>query len=138
MKKLLLYLIVLIANVSFSQEKLAKDNSYLKAIKLEKTNHVSLDYLNDAKISWDFSTLDTKNVDVNIEVATFYDCFNGANGSDIKSQYFILSKEKFSAKGSAQINHDDTKTKCFKWRLKLTENGVEKFSEWFYFIYLKE
>ena len=138
MKKLLLYVIILIANVSFSQEKLAKDNSYLKAIKLEKTDHESLSFLNDAKISWDFSTLDTKNVAVNIEVVTFFDCFNGANGSDINSQFFLLSKENFKTVGSAQIKHDETRTKCFKWRLKLTENNVEKFSEWFYFIYLKE
>lgn len=138
MKKLLLYLIVLIANVSFSQEKIAEDNPYLKAIKIEKTDHASLSFLNDAKISWDFSALDTKNVTVNIEVATFFDCFNGEKGSDIKSQYFILSKEKFSVRDSVQINHDETGTKCFKWRLKLTENRIEKFSEWFYFIYLKE
>jgi hypothetical protein len=138
MKKLLLYLVILISSFSFSQEKLAENNPYLKAITLEKTDHASMSFINDAKISWDFSALDTKNVDATIEVATFFDCFNGANGSDIKSQYFILSKEKFNVTGSAQVKHDETGTKCFKWRLILKENGSEKFSEWFYFIYLKE
>lgn len=138
MKKLVLYLILLTTNFSFSQEKVAVDHPYLKAVTIEKTDHATLSYLNDALIFWDFSKLDTKNVDVNIEVATFFDCFNGVNGSDIKSDYFLLTKDNFIVKGSAQIKHDETGTKCFKWRLKLTENNEERFSEWFYFIYIKE
>lgn len=138
MKNQFLFLIILNCSLIFSQEKLPENNPYLNAIKLEKIEHNSLNFLNNAKISWDFSTLDTKNVDVNIEIATFFDCFNGVNGSDIKSQYFILSKEKFYVTGSVQLNHDDTGTKCFKWRIILNENGVEKFSEWFYFVYLKD
>ncbi|MFD2907984.1 hypothetical protein ACFSX9_04475 [Flavobacterium ardleyense] len=137
MKKLLQFLVVLITISGFSQEKLDLKNPYLKAVKIEKIDNSKFDYINDAKISWDFSSVDLKNKEVIIEVYSIYDCFNGENANDFKSQFSILNKDNFSVKGSYQLNHFEVMAKCFKYRVVVKEVNKEQASDWSYFMFLK-
>jgi len=137
MKKVLLFSIFLFFQYGFSQTKLDKNDAIFKGVKLEKLQDSKLDYLNKAKISWDFSNLNVNNKNVSIEVVTIYDCFNWENASDFKQTMNILSKGNFTIKGSHELIHVELLTKCFKWRVVLVENNETKVSDWSYFSFLK-
>lgn len=137
MKKILLLSVILLFQLGFSQSKLDSNSIFLKAIKLDKIEDAKFDYINNAKISWDFSTIDLQGKQVSIEVVTIYDCFNGENASDFKSQFSILNKDNFTIKGSHQLIHLDLMAKCFKWRVVVKESNQEQFSDWSYFMFLK-
>ena len=137
MKKVLLFSILFILNLGWSQTKLDKNDAILKGVKIENLQDPKLDFINNAKISWDFSGLDLSNKNVSIEVVTIYDCFNGENASDFKETISVLSKENFVKNGSRELIHVELMAKCFKWRLVLVENNQTKVSDWSYFSFLK-
>jgi hypothetical protein len=137
MKKLLLLGFILFFKLGYSQAKLNPNSLILKRIKLEKINDAKFDYINNAEISWDFSSVDLQNNQVSIEVITIYDCFNAENASDFKAQFSILNKDNFSVKGSHQFIHLELMAKCFKWRVVVKESTSEQVSEWSYFSFLK-
>ena len=137
MKKVLLFSILFILNLGWSQTKLDKNDAILKGVKIENLQDPKLDFINNAKISWDFSSIDLAKKDVSIEVITIYDCFNGENASDFKETISVLSKENFVKKGSRDLIHIELMAKCFKWRLVLVENNQTKVSDWSYFSFLK-
>ena len=137
MKKVLLFSILFILNLGWSQTKLDKNDAILKGVKIENLQDPKLDFINNAKISWDFSTLDLRNKNVSIEVVTIYDCFNGENASDFKETIQVLNKENFVKKGSRDLIHIELMAKCFKWRLVLVENNQTKVSDWSYISFLK-
>ncbi|MCL9769910.1 hypothetical protein NAT47_05725 [Flavobacterium sp. HXWNR69] len=112
-------------------------SSILEVIKLEKHQDTKLDFIDNAKISWDFSKIDLKGKYVAIELVTIYDCFNGENASDFKSQFTILNKENFKIKGSHDLIHLDLMAKCFKWRIILQGTNGIQVSDWSYFSFLK-
>ena len=137
MKKVLLFGIFLFLQYGFSQTMLDKNDAVFKGVKIESLQDPKLDFINNAKISWDFSTLDLSNKNVSIEVVTIYDCFNGENASDFKETIQVLNKENFVKKGSRDLIHIELMAKCFKWRLVLVENNQTKVSDWSYFSFLK-
>lgn len=137
MKKVLLFSILFILNLGWSQTKLDKNDAILKGVKIENLQDPKLDFINNAKISWDFSSIDLAKKDVSIEVITIYDCFNGENASDFKETISVLSKENFVKNGSRELIHIELMAKCFKWRLVLVENNETKVSDWSYFSFLK-
>lgn len=137
MKKLLLLCFVLLFQLGNSQTKLDPNSPILKGIQLEKINDSKFDYINNADISWDFSSVDLQNNQVSIEVITIYDCFNGEKASDFKAQFSILNKDNFSVKGSHKLVHLELMAKCFKWRVVVKESTSEQVSEWSYFSFLK-
>lgn len=137
MKKILLFSIFILFQMGFSQTKLNTNSPFLKGVTVEKVEDAKFDYINNAKISWDFSTIDLKGKQVSIEVVTIYDCFNGVNASDFKSQFTVLNKDNFSSKGSHQLIHLEQMAKCFKWRVVVTENREKQVSDWSYFSFLK-
>jgi hypothetical protein len=136
MKKLLLLGFILFFKLGYSQAKLNPNSLILKGIKLEKINDAKFDYITNAKILWDFSSLDLQRNQVSIEVITIYDCFNGTNASDFKSQFTILNKDNFSVKGSYDLIHLELMAKCFKWRVVVKGNNGEQTSEWSYFSFI--
>ena len=136
MKKLLLLGFLLFFKLGYSQAKLNPNSLILKGIKLEKINDAKFDYITNAKILWDFSSLDLQRNQVSIEVITIYDCFNGTNASDFKSQFTILNKDNFSVKGSHKLIHLELMAKCFKWRVVVKGNNGEQTSEWSYFSFI--
>ncbi|MFM7896775.1 MAG: hypothetical protein ACKO8L_12785, partial [Flavobacterium sp.] len=73
MKKVLLFSILFILNLGWSQTKLDKNDAILKGVKIENLQDPKLDFINNAKISWDFSSIDLAKKDVSIEVITIYD-----------------------------------------------------------------
>ena len=137
MKKVLLFGFFLFLQYGFSQTMLDKNDAVFKGVKIESLQDPKLDFINNAKISWDFSTLDLRNKNVSIEVVTIYDCFNGENASDFKETIQVLNKENFVKKGSRDLIHIELMAKCFKWRLVLVENNQTKVSDWSYFSFLK-
>ncbi|WP_445720417.1 hypothetical protein [Flavobacterium sp.] len=137
MKKLLLLGFVLFFQLGFSQTKLDPNSPVLKGIKLEKINDSKFDYINNAEISWDFSSLNIRGKQISIEVISILDCFNGESASDFKSKFSLLNKENFSVKGSSQLMHLELIAKCFKWRVVVIENNKEQVSDWSYFMFLK-
>ena len=137
MKKVLLFGFFLFLQYGFSQTNLNANDALLKGVKLEKYPDSKFNYIDNAKISWDFSTLDLKNKNVSIEVVTIYDCFNGENASDFKETIQVLNKENFVKKGSRDLIHIELMAKCFKWRLVLVENNQTKVSDWSYISFLK-
>lgn len=137
MKKVLLFGIFLFFQYGFSQTMLDKKDAVIKGVKIENLQDPKFDYINNAKISWDFSTLDLSNKNVSIEVVTIYDCFNGENASDFKETISVLNKENFTKQGSRDLIHVELMAKCFKWRLVLVENNQTKVSDWSYFSFLK-
>ena len=137
MKKVLLFGVFLFLQYGFSQTMLDKNDAVFKGVKIESLQDPKLDFINNAKISWDFSTLDLRNKNVFIEVVTIYDCFNGENASDFKETIQVLNKENFVKKGSRDLIHIELMAKCFKWRLVLVENNQTKVSNWSYFSFLK-
>lgn len=137
MKKILLLSVILLFQFGFSQTKLDPNSPIVKGIKVEKLEDSKFDYINNAKISWDFSKTNLKGKNISIEVVTIYDCFNGVNASDFKSQFTVLNKENFSTKGSHQLIHLEQMAKCFKWRVVVTENREKQVSDWSYFSFLK-
>lgn len=137
MKKVLLFGIFLFFQYGFSQTMLDKNDAIFKGVKIENLQDPKLDFINNAKISWDFSSLDLTNKTVSIEVVTIYDCFNGENASDFKETISVLNKENFTKQGSRDLIHVELMAKCFKWRLVLVENNQTKVSDWSYFSFLK-
>lgn len=137
MKKVLLFSVFLFFQYGFSQTKLDKNDAVLKGVKIENLQDPKLDFINNAKISWDFSSLDLTNKKVSIEVVTIYDCFNGENASDFKETISVLNKENFTKQGSRDLIHVELMAKCLKWRLVLVENNQTKVSDWSYFSFLK-
>lgn len=137
MKKILQFAILLVAFSSHSQEKLDNNSIYVKAVKVEKIPEVKVESINNAKISWDFSSVDLQGKQVSIEVISIYDCFNGESATDFKSQFSILSKDNFSVKGSHQLDHLELEAKCFKFRIIVKESNKEQASDWSYFMFLK-
>ncbi|WP_026724711.1 hypothetical protein [Flavobacterium sasangense] len=137
MKKVLLFGIFLFFQYGFAQTMLDKKNAVIKGVKIESLQDPKLDFINNAKISWDFSSLDLTNKTVSIEVVTIYDCFNGENASDFKETISVLNKENFTKQGSRDLIHVELMAKCLKWRLVLVENNQTKVSDWSYFSFLK-
>lgn len=137
MKKVLLLSLILFFQLGYSQIKLENNSPILKRIKLEKIDDSKFDYINNANITWDFSSVDLSNKQVSIEVVTIYDCFNGENSSDFKSQFSILNSENFSTKGNHQLIHVELMAKCFKWRVVVKGVEEEQVSDWSYFMFLK-
>lgn len=137
MKKVLLFGIFLFFQYGFSQTMLDKNDAIFKGVKIENLQDPKLDFINNAKISWDFSSLDLTNKTVSIEVVTIYDCFNGENASDFKETISVLNKENFTNQGSRDLIHVELMAKCLKWRLVLVENNQTKVSDWSYFSFLK-
>ena len=137
MKKVLLFGIFLFFQYGFSQTMLDKNDAIFKGVKIENLQDPKLDFINNAKISWDFSSLDLTNKTVSIEVVTIYDCFNGENASDFKETILVLNKENFTKQGSRDLIHVELMAKCLKWRLVLVENNQTKVSDWSYFSFLK-
>ncbi len=137
MKKVLLFGIFLFFQYGFAQTMLDKKDAVIKGVKIESLQDPKLDFINNAKISWDFSSLDLTNKTVSIEVVTIYDCFNGENASDFKETISVLNKENFTKQGSRDLIHVELMAKCLKWRLVLVENNQTKVSDWSYFSFLK-
>lgn len=137
MKKVLLFGIFLFFQYGFAQTMLDKKDAVIKGVKIESLQDPKLDFINNAKISWDFSSLDLTNKTVSIEVVTIYDCFNGENASDFKETISVLNKENFTNQGSRDLIHVELMAKCLKWRLVLVENNQTKVSDWSYFSFLK-
>ena len=137
MKKVLLFGIFLFFQYGFSQTMLDKNDAVFKGVKIESLQDPKLDFINNAKISWDFSSLDLTNKTVSIEVVTIYDCFNRENASDFKETISVLNKENFTKQGSRDLIHVELMAKCLKWRLVLVENNQTKVSDWSYFSFLK-
>ena len=137
MKKILLLSVILLFQFSFSQSKLDVNSPILKVVKVEKIEDAKYDYINNAQVLWDFTSVDLKGKQVSIEVVTIYDCFNGENASDFKSQFSVLNKDNFKVKGSYQLIHLDLMTKCFKWRVVVKDNKGQQVSDWSYFSFLK-
>jgi hypothetical protein len=137
MKKVLLFGIFLFFQYGFSQTMLDKNDTVFKGVKIESLQDPKLDFINNAKISWNFSNLDLTNKTVSIEVVTIYDCFNGENASDFKETISVLNKENFTKQGSRDLIHVELMAKCLKWRLVLVENNQTKVSDWSYFSFLK-
>lgn len=136
MKKLLLLGFLLFFKLGYSQAKLNPNSLILKGIKLEKINDAKFDYIHNAEISWDFSSVDLQKNQVSIEVITIYDCFNGEKASDFKAQFLILNKDNFSVKGSHKLVHLELMAKCFKWRVVVKGKNGEQASDWSYFSFL--
>ena len=137
MKKVLLFGIFLFLQYGFSQTMLDKNDAVFKGVKIESLQDPKLDFINNAKISWNFSNLDLTNKTVSIEVVTIYDCFNRENASDFKETISVLNKENFTKQGSRDLIHVELMAKCLKWRLVLVENNQTKVSNWSYFSFLK-
>ncbi len=137
MKKVLLFGIFLFFQYGFSQTMLDKNDAVFKGVKIESLQDPKLDFINNAKISWNFSNLDLTNKTVSIEVVTIYDCFNRENASDFKETISVLNKENFTKQGSRDLIHVELMAKCLKWRLVLVENNQTKVSNWSYFSFLK-
>ena len=137
MKKVLLFGIFLFFQYGFAQTMLDKKDAVIKGVKIESLQDPKFDFINNAKISWDFSSLDLTNKTVSIEVVTIYDCFNGENASDFKETISVLNKENFTKQGSRDLFHVELMAKCLKWRLVLVENNQTKVSDWSYFSFLK-
>lgn len=137
MKKILLFSIILLFHFGFSQSKIDDKSPILKGIKIESIQDSKLDFINNAKISWDFSTLNLSKNNVSIEVVTIFDCFNGENATDFKETIYVLNKENFISKGFRDFIHVEVGAKCFKWRVLVIENNETKVSNWSYFSFLK-
>jgi hypothetical protein len=137
MKKILLLSVVFLFQFGFSQSKLDVNSPFLKGVKVNKIEDAKFDYINNAEVLWDFSSIDLKGKQVSIEVVTIYDCFNGENATDFKSQFSVLNKDNFKVKGNHQLIHLDLMSKCFKWRVVVKGVKGEQVSDWSYFSFLK-
>ena len=137
MKKILLLSVILLFQLGFSQSKIDVKSPILKEVKVDKIEDAKFDYINNAQVLWDFTSVDLKGKQVSIEVVTIYDCFNGENASDFKETINVLSEENFTVSGFRDLIHLDLLAKCFKWRILSVENGETKVSEWSYLSFLK-
>ena len=137
MKYFLFLSIMFLFHFGFSQSKIDDKSPILKGIKVESVQDSKLSFINNAKITWDFSTLNLNKKNVSIEVVTIYDCFNGENASDFKETIKVLNKENFTTKGTRDLIHVQVGAKCFKWRVVVAENNETKVSNWSYFSFLK-
>lgn len=135
MKKIISLFLILFFNTVSSQLLTDKDKDFLNAIKVTKTVDSDLKMLFQATLSWDFESLNKESKKPSIEIVSLYDCFHEINGNQIAKTQF-LANEPNQAKGSVTFKHLEMKTKCFKWRLVITENNEVKTSEWFFFSFL--
>ena len=98
MKQIYLLAFFYFVNLGYSQNKIDNDSPFLQSIKVDKLNDLKFNFIQNAFISWDFSTIDISKSKFSIEIITIYDCFNGEHASDIKEQFFILSQDNFILK----------------------------------------
>ena len=136
MKKILLLAIFSFVSSVQAQNRIDNNSPLLKSIKVEQLQDPKFDFIKNASIAWDFSELELNNADVSIEVVTILDCFNGAQATEFKDQFTVLSKENFSVKGSVQLIHLELMAKCLKWRL-VARGSETSVSDWFYFSFVK-
>lgn len=136
MKKILLLAVFSFVSALQAQNRIENDSPLLKSIKVEQLQDAKFDYIQNASIAWDFSAFQLNNIDLSIEVITIYDCFNGQQAADFKQEFTVLTKDNFSLKGSAQLNHLELMAKCFKWRI-VAKGSETSVSEWFYFSFVK-
>jgi hypothetical protein len=137
MKKVLLFSVFLFFQYGFTQTMLDKNDTVFKGVKIENVQDPKLDFINNAKISWDFSSIDLTNKNISIEVVTIFDCFNGESASDFKETITVLNKENFVVKGNRDLIHVEVGAKCLKWRVVVVEDNQTKVSNWSYFSFLK-
>ena len=136
MKNIFLITIFCFVSAVQAQNRIENDSPLLKSLKVEQLQDAKFDFIKNASIAWDFSELELNTTDISIEVVTILDCFNGAQAARFKDQFTILSKENFSIKGGAQLNHLELMAKCLKWRL-VAKGSETSVSEWFYFSFIK-
>jgi len=136
MKKIFLLTVFCIVSAVQAQNRIENDSPLLKSIKVEQLQDAKFDFIKNASIAWDFSELELNTTDISIEVVTILDCFNGAQATEFKDQFTILSKENFSLKGSTHLIHLELMAKCLKWRL-VARGSETSVSDWFYFSFVK-
>ena len=136
MKKIFLLTVFCIVSAVQAQNRIENDSPLLKSIKVEQLQDAKFDFIKNASIAWDFSELELNTTDISIEVVTILDCFNGAQATEFKDQFTVLSKENFSVKGSVQLIHLELMAKCLKWRL-VARGSETSVSDWFYFSFVK-
>ena len=136
MKKIFLLAVLCFVSFVKAQNKIENDSPLLKSIKVEQLQDAKFDFIKNASIAWDFSELELNTTDISIEVVTILDCFNGAQATEFKDQFTVLSKENFSVKGSVQLIHLELMAKCLKWRL-VARGSETSVSDWFYFSFVK-
>lgn len=136
MKKIFLLTVFCFISAIQAQNRIENDSPLLKSIKVEQLQDAKFDFIKNASIAWDFSELELNTTDISIEVVTILDCFNGAQATEFKDQFTVLSKENFSVKGSVQLIHLELMAKCLKWRL-VARGSETSVSDWFYFSFVK-
>lgn len=133
MKKYLLLLFLITSSISFSQE---NECEFSYNITFEfGTPEKPWDAF--AKLSYDFSKLNLRKDNVQIEVVGILDCWNNLKGSQLRETVIVLdSKSKnFRNRGVLSLRHNDLRSKCFKYRVVVKNNKCEKVSDWNFVTY---
>lgn len=94
-----------------------------------------------AEIQWDFSKLNLKNTTCVIEIIPIKDCVNELNAIKFKDSIVVSSKdENFAVKGTKSLNHIDLMSKCFKWRVVITNEKTScvETTDWKYSSFLSQ
>lgn len=140
MKKiLLLFAFIFFAYVN-AQDK-GKDCKFNYKVSSEMVLEDEVRSIYKAEIHWDFSKLNLKNTTCVIEILPIKDCVNELNAIKFKDPILVSSKdEKFIVKGSKSLNHMDLMSKCFKWRVVITDekNSCVETTDWKYSSFLSQ
>ena len=134
MKKYFLLLLFLsFGFIGISQEKDCKFN-YSTSIEFGKPEQPWEAF---AILSYDFSNLNLKSENINIEVVGILDCWNNLEGSDLRDLVVILDSknENFNDRGTINIMHESLMAKCFKYRVVIKNNKCEELSDWKFVTY---
>lgn len=93
------------------------------------------------QIHWDFSKINFDSTTCVIEIIPIKDCVNELNAIKFKSSILISSKdENFKQKGFKSLNHIELMSKCFKWRVVITDKNTscEEATDWKYSSFLSQ
>lgn len=137
-------ILILLAFISFltvkAQEKMVNCKFDYKVFS-ENQIEDEIKSIYKSQLYWDFSKIELKNITCVIEIVPIKDCINQLDAIKIKPSILISSQDAiFSAKGNKSFNHLELMSKCFKWRVVITDSMLScvETSDWKYVSFLSQ
>lgn len=140
MKKILLLFAFVAFGIANAQDK-GKDCKFNYKVSSEMIIEDEVKSIYKSEIHWDFSTLNFKNTTCVVEIVPIKDCMNELEALKFKDSIIISSKdENFTSKGVKSLNHIDLMSKCFKWRVVISDakSSCVETTDWKYSSFLSQ
>jgi len=131
MKKILLFIGLILFGLANAQNELSKCK-FNYELELEKKIENKQKNIYNAVFKWDFSKLNS-NTNISLEIVPIKDCMTDIYSQNNKETVILSNTdEKFKLKDTWEFGIADLQTKCFKWRLIISDKNIscKEITEW--------